>query len=214
MKYDAVIFDLDGTLLNTLKDIADTVNAVLAAMSLPVHDDESYKGHVGRGIENLIRNVMPKDRIDEETIEAFKTLEGINRSLAHTKPYEGIPELLTTLSERGVKRAVLSNRPDESAKRLIARLLGAWRFDCICGARDGIPLKPDGGGACWIAGQLGIDPARCLFLGDSDVDMMAARDAGMYPVGALWGFRPAEELTASGAAELIKRPQDLLQVVE
>ena len=216
MRYKAVLFDLDGTLLDTLEDISDSVNSVLSRRGLPNHDMESYRYFIGAGIEELAMRALPEDMQDEATIDEFVVAireEYGGRWANKTRPYQGIPELLDTLTARGIKMAILSNKPDNLTGITVASLLSDWRFECVIGAAPDVPIKPDPSMALEIARRLDIPPGEFIYLGDGDTDMKAAVAAGMYPVGALWGFRTASELTASGAARLIDSPADLLELL-
>lgn len=216
MKFKAVLFDLDGTLLDTIEDLADAMNFVLSRMGFPTHKVEAYKYYVGDGVRDLALRALPEGHRDEETVKkcipAMRQEYG-SRWDRKTRPYPGIPELLDALTARGIKMAVLSNKPDQNTKVVVAKLLSKWRFDVVAGERAGIPRKPDPDAALSIAEQLGIPPQEFLYLGDTNTDMKTAVAAGMYPVGALWGFRTADELLASGAKMLIAKPTDLLDLV-
>lgn len=216
MDFGAVVFDLDGTLLNTLADIGDAGNAVLRDRGFPEHPLEAYRYFVGDGARTLATRILPEDRRDEETVEgclaAFK--EEYNRHWDRkTGPYDGVPEMLDALAERGLPMAVLSNKPDEFTRRCVDRLLASWSFDVVFGLRDGVPKKPDPAAALEIAGTLDVAPSKCLYVGDTATDMQTAVAAGMFPMGALWGFRTREELEQHGAQLVIGRPQELLGVL-
>jgi phosphoglycolate phosphatase len=216
MRYRAVLFDLDGTLLDTLEDIADSVNIVLSRSGLPEHDIESYRYFIGEGIEELAMRALPEDMQDEATINEYVAAireEYGGRWANKTRPYQGIPELLDTLTARGIKMAILSNKPDNLTGITVSSLLSDWRFECVIGAAPAVPIKPDPSMALEIARRLDIPPGEFIYLGDGDTDMKTAVAAGMYPVGALWGFRTAAELTASGASKLIDKPADLLELL-
>jgi phosphoglycolate phosphatase len=211
--FDAVIFDLDGTLLDTIEDIADAVNDVLRARGFPAHDLETYKIIVGSGVEDMMGQALPEGHRDVGTIQATadELREQYRRhGLNKTHPYKGVKELLTELGRRGVKMSVLTNKPHDNAAQQIAYYLGNNHFVCIEGAKPHAPHKPDPTVALVIANRMGVAPARCAFLGDSDIDMRTAVNAGMYALGALWGFRTAEELVANGASDLLAKPLDLL----
>ena len=213
MPCKAVLFDLDGTLLDTLEDLADSTNAALAQLSLPGHPLESYKLFVGDGLENLVRRAIGQEPPDEAMLARGIELarrEYAARWAEKTRPYPGIPELLDDLARRGVPMAVLSNKPDEFTQLCVARLLSGWRFQAVQGATPDLPRKPDPRGARAIAERLGIAPANVLYLGDTNTDVWTAIAAGMFPVGALWGFRTAEELLAAGAAALARSPADIM----
>jgi len=213
MKYQAVLFDLDGTLLDTVQDLADSVNIVLRRFGFPEHGTESYKYFVGDGVDQLAHRALPENHRDEATVtKCIKAIreEYSRRWANNTRPYEGIPELLDTLTARNTRMAILSNKPDDSTKATVSKLLPDWHFDPIVGASPSVPMKPDPEGALNIARSLNIPPNSFLYLGDTGTDMRTACAAGMYPVGALWGFRKADELTESGAKTIIKDPGELL----
>jgi phosphoglycolate phosphatase len=216
MNYKAVIFDLDGTLLDSLEDLADSMNAVLESAGFPVHDVESYKYFVGDGMEKLVFRTLPEKHRDAGTIAKYteKMKEEYSRRWnVKTKPYKGIAELLDMLTDKAIHMAVLSNKPDNFTKLIIKELLPKWNFRAVYGQRKSIPRKPDPSGALEIAGILGLQPREILYLGDTGTDMKTASNAGMYAVGALWGFREKEELIANGARAVINKPLDLLNLI-
>lgn len=218
MKFKAVIFDLDGTLLNTLEDLANSMNSVLDRFHFPAHALETYKYFVGEGIEVLVRRAIPAALREDESIfraclAAMREEYG-RRSKENTRPYEGIPQTLDSLSEMGIRMSILSNKPDGTTKQVVAELLPHWHFDCVLGERPPVPKKPDPAGALEIAGHWGIPCDQILYLGDTSIDMLTANAAGMFAAGALWGFRTAEELMASGAKVLLENPLDLLKLLE
>ena len=212
----AIIFDLDGTLLDTLDDLGDSMNAVLGAAGHPTHPIDAYRYFIGDGIENLVRRALPADHRDNQSVALGKEAmdaEYARRWNAKTKPYAGVPQLLDELSRRQVPSAILSNKPEPFTLLAVKELLAAWSFHPIRGARPDTPRKPDPAGALAIATELGAAPADCLYLGDTDTDMKTAVTAGMYAVGATWGFRPGAELKASGAQSLIDEPTGLLDLL-
>jgi phosphoglycolate phosphatase len=213
MNVKAVVFDLDGTLLDTLEDIADSANGVLTGHGCPAHPIDAYRHFVGDGIGMLMRRVLPSGTWSEDEIMAytaeFRDAYGRNWN-AKTKPYDGVPEMLDEVTARRLKRAVLSNKPDDFTQRCVTELLPKWTFDWVLGLHSGIPAKPDPTGALQTATQLNVSPEHILYLGDSAVDMQTAVASGMYPVGALWGFRAREELLDGGAEAVIAHPKDLL----
>jgi len=216
LPYRAVLFDLDGTLLDTLEDLAGASNAALGRLGCPMHPLAQYKLWIGDGIDNLVRSVLPPPRHDPQTLAECGRLirEEYSRCWAdRTRPYEGVAELLDALTERGVPMAVLSNKPHELAQKCVARLLPRWSFATVLGQRADTPRKPHPAGALQIAELLGLRPEEMLYLGDTNTDMQTAVGAGMHPVGALWGFRSAEELCAAGAKQLIGRPAELLELL-
>lgn len=217
MSYQAVLFDLDGTLLDTLTDLADATNHALRSLGFPEHPRESFRYFVGDGVETLIQRVLPGDYCDAATMAECASLmrrEYAQRWAATTRPYEGIPELLGALAARGIPMAVLSNKPDEFTRLCVAQLLPGWQFAAVLGAGTLFPRKPDPAGAREIARRLGVAPGEVVYLGDTNTDMRTAVAAGMFPVGALWGFRTADELTANGAQALVERPLDLLIIID
>lgn len=217
MTLRAVLFDLDGTLLNTLDDLADSANLALRQLGLPKHPVEAYKRFVGGGIENLVCQAVPSRRHDPATLaECLKLTREhyLARWAVKTRPYDGVPQLLDDLTHRGIPMAIFSNKPDELTRLCVERLLANWRFEIVLGASPSLPKKPDATGALSIARHLQVEPAKVAYLGDTDTDMQTAVAAGMFPIGALWGFRDAEELLANGASVLIRRPCELLPLLD
>ena len=216
MTYKAVLFDLDGTLLDTIDDIGDAINRILEQNGFPTHHMDTYRRLVGNGALNTIIGALPEDeRVDSlinSCLKAFQEDYSRNWNVK-TRAYDDIPELLNSLTDRKVKITVLSNKPHKYTKQCIEGFLPDWDFDVIFGQRDDVPRKPDPAGALEIAEKLNLLPSDFLYLGDTDVDMKTSIDAGMFPVGVLWGFRSAEELKESGAKALIKRPLEALDLL-
>ena len=213
MKFKAVLFDLDGTLLNTLDDLANSMNASLKRFGFPPHPVDDYRNLVGDGLMILVSRALPEDNRDEVTIDkvASAQWEEYSRNWANkTQPYEGIPELLDALQDRGVTMCVLSNKPDDFTRIIVQKFLSKWKFAVVQGQSPETPVKPNPLGANQIALKLGLRNVDFLYVGDSNTDMRTANAAGMFAVGALWGFRSREELLGSGAKALIERPGDLL----
>lgn len=213
LSYRAVLFDLDGTLLDTLEDLADSMNAVLRQLGFPEHPLEPYKRFVGDGVVNLVRRALPEGHRDDATVSRAVAL--MRRIYGEhwadkTRPYPGIPELLDALVRLGVRMAVLSNKPEDSTRLCVAKLLPRWRFHAVVGQSSAVPPKPDLAGVRLITAQLGLPPEQFVYLGDTDTDMRTANAAGMFAVGALWGFRSADELLANGAKALVGHPNELL----
>ncbi len=215
MKYKAVIFDLDGTLVNTLRDIAESVNFALKKYQLPVHPVESYRLKVGDGNKVLIERSLPPDQ--QHLAEPVLKLQ-MNYYAEHfcdySQPYPDIPKLLTELKELGLKLAVLSNKPDRFMLPLVGKLFPPGTFARIQGQTEGIPLKPDPAFALAIAFDLQVAPEHIVYLGDTGVDMQTARRAGMFPVGVTWGFRDRDELLQNGAQTLIDQPAQLVSLLQ
>jgi len=214
MAHSAVLFDLDGTLLDTLEDLGDSMNVVLEALGFPAHQTAAYRYFVGDGVENLVLRSLPEAaRADEALVREAVTKMRAEYSVRwkeKTHLYDGIAELLDTLLEWGVKTAILSNKPHAATLQVVDHFLGKWRFDAALGARPGVPIKPDPGAAAEVSRLLDTPPASFLYVGDTNTDMVTAGAAGMFAVGALWGFRTEEELRASGAKALIHRPLEVL----
>ncbi|MDR2885863.1 MAG: HAD family hydrolase [Rikenellaceae bacterium] len=215
-KFKAVLFDLDGTLVDSIADIADAMNDALGRLGYPRHDYPAYKLMVGNGLRNLAERCLPETARDPETIErclAMMKDRYRDHSTEKTRPYDGIPELLDALTARGLKMAVLSNKADHLTQAICAGLLGGWHFETVLGQSDRFPLKPDPASALHVASVLGVQPAEILYLGDTGVDMHTATAAGMYPVGATWGFRTAAELAENGARTIIDHPGQMLSLL-
>ncbi len=212
MNYKAVLFDLDGTLLNTLEDLAGSMNEALKIMGLPSHPVEKYKILVGDGVDILVSRALPENLRSKENITRGVSLmrgEYDKRWAVKTKPYPGIPELLDALTKKGIKKAVLSNKPDDFTRIVVEKLLSKWRFDIVRGLKPGGPKKPDPSAALEISRAFGIPPDEFIYLGDTNTDMLTANAAGMFAAGALWGFRDRDELLESGAKALIHKPVEL-----
>ena len=216
LKYPGIIFDLDGTLLDTIEDLADSMNRVLTDLGFPTHTIGAYKYFVGEGVEPLIRRALPEDQLRPELLDqclgALREEYG-RRWENKTRPYAGIPDLLDHLNGMGLRMAILSNKLDHFTRIMVAKLLPRWKFDPVFGARPAVPKKPDPAGALEIAQALHLAPDRFIYLGDTGIDMKTASAAGMAPVGALWGFRPADELRDQGAKWLIEKPADLIALI-
>jgi phosphoglycolate phosphatase len=214
--YKAIIFDLDGTLLDTLEDIGDAMNRVLKKRGFPVHDMDAYRHFIGDGAEMLTQRALPETHRSQETVYAclgdFKHDYGENWD-QKTKAYPGVPEMLDRLTAIDVRMAVFSNKPHEFAIQCVERLLADWKFQKIIGLSHRLPRKPDPAGALAVAADFKLDPAHFLYLGDSAVDMKTAVTAGMYPVGAAWGFRTEKELMENGCRFLAKHPMDILSLL-
>ena len=216
MFFKAIIFDLDGTLLDTLEDLGNAMNSILAKNNLPTHNIDTYRNFVGDGVEMLVTRALPCDKTNSDAIRTYTRAfrdeydRGWN---VKTKPYDGIGELLNELKLRGLKIAVLSNKPDIYTNRCVSEFLPNWKFDMVLGQQDSFPKKPDPAGAIRISKYLKITPENIIYLGDTATDMQTAIVAGMYPVGALWGFRSEKELQENGAKALVKKPQDILEIL-
>ncbi len=216
MKFKAVLFDLDGTLLDTIEDLTDSMNVVLGRLGFPEHSAETCKRFVGDGVEVFTLRALPEAHRDDATVvrcAADMRAEYRKRWSLKTRPYEGISELLDQLTLANLKMAILSNKPDDSTKQMVSELLSRWCFDPVMGARPSVPKKPEPTAALKISQRLKAPPEEFLYLGDTDTDMKTARAAGMFAVGALWGFRGADELMAAGAETLVEHPMEVLQLL-
>ncbi|MCF8216405.1 MAG: HAD family hydrolase [Chlorobium sp.] len=212
MPFKSVIFDLDGTLLDTLEDVVNTLNAVLDMHNYPTHGLDKGRYLVGHGMRELVRKALPEGVATEELIDSLLKDLMIHYSSnwnRHSKPYPGIGDLLDDLTRLGMKKAILSNKADRFTQLCAKELLAEWPFDAVIGHHSAIAHKPDPAGALMIAGMLGHAPDEILYVGDSGIDMQTASRAGMYPLGVLWGFRPAEELLEFGAKKLVETPAEI-----
>jgi phosphoglycolate phosphatase len=214
--FKSVLFDLDGTLLNTLTDLADAMNASLVHFGFKPHSVEAFKYFVGESVIVEARRALPESARDPQTVE--KVAQYSQQLYAdcwhkNTKPYPGIPELLTELQRRGLRLAILSNKIDDFTKIMAESLLPQWHFDIVQGALPDVPLKPHPDLALRIIASLKIPAQQFLYLGDSNIDMQTAVNVSMFPVGCLWGYRSADELLQAGAKHLIKSPAELLDII-
>ncbi len=216
MSFETVIFDLDGTLLDTLEDLGDAANSVFTRLGFESHPIDSYRRFVGQGLRMLIVQALPEGRRTAETVNRVQVELGAylrDHPVTKTTPYPGIPELLTRLQSSGVPMGILTNKPDELTRVVVDLLLKKWRFGGVHGQRENVPRKPDPTAAIALAEELGGTPAKTLFVGDSDVDIETGLAAGMTPIGVAWGFRGSKELEAAGAHRVISRPLELLELL-
>ncbi len=216
MTYRGIIFDLDGTLADTLSDIANSMNRVLQQRGFPVHPAESYKLLIGRGLENLVTTALPREsRLPSIVSACLASLIDDYRDncLTDTHLFPGIESMLYSLQERGLKLAVFSNKADDLTQIIVQSLMPMIRFSKVVGARPDYPKKPDPSGARLISDFLKIQTEEMIYMGDSDVDMLTARGAGMLAVGVLWGFRSKQELLLNGADHLLRDPSELLNLL-
>lgn len=210
-----IIFDLDGTLLNTLDDLADSANHTMEQMGYPTHPLESYRYFVGNGVPKLLERCLPEDKRTTENIETARGIfaEYYNVHFTDkTRPYDGVAELLEKLKSSGVKMAVASNKSDEFTVSLVKRFFGN-AFDTVQGGKADVPKKPAPDIVYGIMEKLGAFPENTYFAGDSNVDMYTAKNAGITAIGCLWGFRTKEELLEGGADFLAENPLDIYDVI-
>jgi len=216
-RHKCVLFDLDGTLVDSLADLADSMNRVLARQGLPPHPAQAYRYFVGNGITKLVQRALPIEAQQQNLVQ--DCVQKMRQEYAMhwadtTRPYPGIAELLDTLATRGIQMAILSNKPDELTQEVVKTLLPEWDFAAVAGARETIPKKPAPAGALRIASLLHREPADFLYLGDTNTDMQTARAARMFAIGALWGFRTAKELEENGAQALLAMPMELCPLLD
>ena len=207
------IFDLDGTLLDTLGDIAGACNHALTACGCPVHEVGEYKRFVGSGIMNLFRRALPEEQRTEGMVmkmrDAFVQYYDVHKN-DMTRPYPGISDLLDSLTAKGIKLAVASNKYQEATEELVAQHFGDYSFTAILGQREGYPIKPDAGIILEaMASCEGVRPDEVIYCGDSDVDMQTGINAGVKTVGVTWGFRSREELAAYSPCLLADNPEEI-----
>lgn len=215
MKITTAIFDLDGTLLNTLGDLMDSVNAAIVRRGFPAVTEEQTRERVGNGVRNLVRLCLPEDAPDaliDECLDNFRTAY-TERMMNRTQPYDGIMPLLKTLKKAGVAVGVLSNKYDLAAKSLIRHFFGDL-VQVTVGEKPDVPRKPDPSSALDLLRRLGGAASSTLYIGDSAVDMQTAKNAGLTAVGVTWGFRSAETLLEAGADALVDEPAALLPLFE
>ena len=210
----SIIFDLDGTLLDTLEDLSDSMNAALKQCGWPQHPTTSYRYFIGEGLDALVQKTLPKCEqqsvISKTKLRTAMQEEYTSRWKNKSRLYEGIVTLLNELTARHIPMAILSNKPEAFTQNCVTKFLSQWEFTVVYGARKGIPYKPDPTSALDIAQKLKQAPSTILYLGDTATDMKTALNAGMIGIGATWGFRSGKELVTSGAHHLINYPTDLL----
>lgn len=211
------MFDLDGTLLNTLSDIASSVNEILARNDYPQHPLQAYAIMVGNGFPTLIRRALPADRMPDaqrlDKLVAYARQIYQERMLEDTIPYPGIIQALHTLASRDYSLSVLSNKPDNLTKALIRHFFPEIPFSLVTGGSADFPLKPDPSMALHMLETIKIRPENCVYAGDSCVDMETAHRAAMPSLGAAWGFRGGEELAECGASRVINHPYQIPEAV-
>jgi phosphoglycolate phosphatase len=216
----AVLFDLDGTLVDSLGDIAAALDAVLVELGHPTHTREAYRRFVGEGARELVRRALPAaldpreaSRQLDDALARYKA-----RYRAHlvdeTRPYEGIVELIAALRARGALLAVVTNKPHDAALEVVERLFEPGTFEVVLGQKDGVPHKPDPSGPLSILRALAVAPAHALFVGDSETDVRTAKNAGVRAVAVTWGLRDRHDLEASGPDHLVDHPREILALLE
>lgn len=215
MSKQLAIFDLDGTLLDTIADLANATNQALAKCGYPTHPTEAYYRFVGNGINKLFARALPEEARTEENVQRIRTLfipyyNEHNADDSH--PYPGIVELLTHLQSQGIQLAVASNKYQQATAKLVGHFFPNIRFAAVYGQREGVPIKPDPTIVNDILSETGISRTHTLYIGDSGVDMQTARNASVESVGVTWGFRDEEELRNNGATHIIHHAKDILKL--
>jgi len=209
-----IIFDLDGTLIDSLIDIAHAANFAMAQLDQTTHPIDAYRTMVGDGADVLMQRALPPDQqhLCDDALQLFKQ-HYAQHVTDHTTLYAGVAQLLDDLAQRDITLAVLTNKPQRATEQIAAKLLTRWTWAAMHGHRADVPKKPDPRPALAIAQIVGVDSADCVFVGDTSTDMRTAVAAGMIAVGVTWGFRPREELVEHGAHHIIDHPAELLDVL-
>lgn len=212
MKVKGIIFDLDGTLVNTIEDIAGAANTMFQQHGLPTHGVPYYLKWIGSGAVRFIQRALATEVEMDQLMKYVDEFKEIYSTNLHDKSrvYEGIPELLDELVRRDIKLSVLSNKPHLLTQKVSDYYLSGWPFDPVLGQRDEVPRKPDPAGAFEIAGKMKLAPESILFVGDSDNDILTARAAGMNPLGVTWGYGRLRSEPVEGMGQLIERPSELI----
>lgn len=212
-----IVFDLDGTLLDTIEDLANSVNFALQHHNFPPHPVDAYYFFIGNGVNKLLERALPEDKRNSDTVSMLK-VDFIKHYYAHTdeftKPYEGISELISQLAEDGYKLAVASNKIHTATVELVGRFFPKIEFSAVFGQRDGYPVKPNPGILEEIIELSGVDKNDVLYVGDSGVDVATANNAKVDFVGVLWGFRPRKELEEVGATRFVNSAQELYKIIK
>ncbi len=209
-----IIFDLDGTLVNSVDDLADAANAALEENGFPRRTTDEIRRFVGNGVGVLIKLAVPEGEYNDETaVKMRKSFDVYYRGhfSVKTRPYDGIPELISELKKKGILLAVASNKPDEFTKLIVKTFFGDM-FDAVQGQTDEIPRKPDAAVVRKILADLGVTAEETVFAGDSDVDILTAKNSGTLSVGCSWGFRPRKLLEDTGAEYIADKPSDILNM--
>ncbi len=206
---------MDGTLLDTLADLGDAMNRALAQNGFPTHNVNAYRHFVGSGASQLVARALPASEQDKIPVCLKAFLEEYEAGWRiKTCLYDGVSELLDALVARNIPMAVLTNKPQAFAELCMREFLPRWDFALTVGQVPGVPVKPDPAGSRQVIRHLAVQPEEILYLGDTDVDMFTAVNAGMHPVGVLWGFRQQRELLEAGAAATLVHPLELLRFLD
>jgi len=214
MKIQATIFELDGTLVDTLEDITRCVNRSLKRMGEPLRSQDEVRTMVGDGVKTLCQRALTKalpERISEMVMHVRHYYS--ENPIETAAPYEGIIDLLEKLHSMGIRMSVLSNKPHNLTQSIICRMFNKKLFDQVLGQREGFPMKPDPRGALWIAKELNLSTSDLLYIGDSEIDMQTGLAAGVQTIGVTWGFRSADELRSAKASYVANHPREILEVI-
>ncbi len=214
-KYDTVLFDLDGTLIDSLGDMTDSVNYVMEKFSYPTHTEDEVRSYIGDGIRRLIERALPAGTAQDIVEKALKEYRSYynGHCMVRTRPYEGIQELLAQLKAEGIRTAVVSNKNDEAASQICAHYFPGT-VDVVIGQRDGVPKKPDPAMVRAALEQLGTGDGRAVYVGDSEVDILTAQNSRMDCITCLWGFRDPEFLVKNGAKAVVSSAAELLEMLK
>ncbi len=216
MTTELVIFDLDGTLLDTIEDLANSVNHALQAYNFPTHPLEAYRYFIGNGVNKLLERTLPEDKRNADFISMLK-VEFIKHYFVHadefTKPYPGISNLLIDIQNKGIKLGVASNKVHDATVQLVDKFFPDIQFTAVFGQREGYPVKPNPGILEEIIQIAGTEKSKVLYVGDSGVDVATAYNSKVPFVGVLWGFRPKKELEAAGATRFVATTDELYSII-
>ncbi len=218
MSYSAVVFDLDGTLLDTLGDIASAVNRALASCNLSGYSKEEYRSMIGHGLGSLVDSALEKypraaadpgirDEVYDRTLKEYR-----NSPVGNTVIYPGIEKVLDTLCERNISMSILSNKEDSLVRIIAGELLDRWPFTVIQGRKKDLPAKPDPSSLLKIMEIMGAGKEECVYVGDSEVDIRTGKNAGVMSAGVLWGYRRKTDLVNEGAGIIVDKPQSLIEI--
>lgn len=208
------VFDLDGTLVDSVLDIAAAVNQSLTEIGKPTHEVKEFYRMVGDGMDTLCRRALADGTEAEvQTLIARYRERYLKNCCVLTKPYHGILTMLSRLAENGIQLAILSNKPQEQAERVVASLLGEERFFAVVGQSERFPQKPDPTALCYVMREAKVEVAEVCYVGDSDVDIMLGKCVGVQTVGVAWGFRGSEELSSAGADVIVNSAEELTELL-
>jgi phosphoglycolate phosphatase len=215
MSLKTAIFDLDGTLLDTLQDLAYAGNKVLSESGYPKHPVNAYKIFVGDGLRVLMERIVPKSATSSDVDNCIQLFNTIYTDCwdNNSKPYDGIVEMLTHLRKNDIRCSVLSNKPQQFTSIYIDRFFPQSEFEVVFGQREGVEKKPNPAGALEIAEIMKVKPSECIYVGDTSIDMQTGKAAGMFTVGVLWGFRDIEELQQNNADLIVNSPMEIVKHV-